>query len=95
VTDELAAYKLAGEPFPGISAFLQGQQADQEREGSRDQQILPEQGYRPERLADSPEEFRPDEIISPFHRYDLRAPAMPWVDHSRQFKTPGPFFLQD
>ena len=38
VTDETAAYKLAGAVSPVTSAFFTSQQADQKREGSRHQQ---------------------------------------------------------
>ena len=40
VTDEMAAYKLAGEPFPGyFGIFYKNTEADQKRQGSRDHQV--------------------------------------------------------
>ena len=63
VTDEIAAYKLAERAVPRLLRhFLQGQQADQEREGSQDQRQSAGEGQGPEGLADSAEEFRPDEV---------------------------------
>ena len=51
--------------FPGqLRHFLQGHQADEEHEGSGNQPVDAGKSQRLERLADSPEELRPDEVIA-------------------------------
>ena len=68
VTDELAAYKLAGEPFPGyFGIFYKVNKPTKNAKEAEINKSLHGKGQGPERLADSPEEFRPDEVI-----YDLR-----------------------
>ncbi len=63
VTDEVAAYKLAGEAVPRqIRHLLQGQPRHEERERSQNHRRRPRENQRPEGLADSAEEFRPVEI---------------------------------
>ena len=69
VTDELAAYKLAGADFPGyFGIFYKINKPTKNAKEAEINKPLHGKGQGPERLADSPEEFRPDEVVI----YDLR-----------------------
>ena len=73
VTNEDAAYKLAGDPFPGYFGVFYKNAPSRRRTPRKPRSSrVTGQGHRPERLADPPKDLRPDEIV---YRTPNPAPA--------------------